>query len=308
MSTTQVQSKFSRMIPASPAVRRRYLTFLILVAPALLLRLLTAGYPFIQTAYLSLTNVDFLAGTDEFIGLQNFARITRDFGVRSAVNFTVIFVVSSTVLQLILGILVALMLNANFRGRQFTRAVNLVPWAIPTIVAAYAFRWILDDQFGMIPHWISLVTGTRPVFFISADSARIVTILVNVWKNTPFMAVIFLAGLQSVPEDLYDAAKVDGAHALHRFWYVTIPFVLPLLISTGMFFIVWQMASFDLIYGLTSGGPGTATSVMALRIFEQGLLFFKFGFASAIGVVMLGLVGIVGIVGVLLFRRFEITL
>ena len=290
------------------ATRRRYVTFIILVAPALLLRALTAGYPFVQTVYLSLTNVDFLAGTDEFIGLQNFEKITRDFGVRSAINFTLMFVLASTILQLILGILIALLLNANFRGTRIVRAINLIPWAIPTIVAAYAFNWILDDQFGMIPHWIFLLTGVRPVIFISAESARIATILVNVWKNTPFMAVILLAGLQGVPEDLYDAGKVDGANAWQRFWHVTIPMVQPLLISTGMFFVVWQLASFDLIYGLTSGGPGTATSVLSLRIFEQGLLFFKFGFASAIGVVMLVIVGIVGILGVVLFRRVEVRL
>src|SRR5262249_38607207 len=153
------------------------------------------------------------------------------------------------------------------------RAINLIPWAIPTIVAGYAFRWMLDDQFGMIPHWVVLLGGARPVIFISPDGARITTILVNVWKNAPFIAVVFLAGLQGVPEDLYDAAKVDGANGWQRFWSVTLPLIVPLVITMAMFFIVWQLANFDLIYGLTSGGPGVATEVLALRIFREGITF-----------------------------------
>jgi multiple sugar transport system permease protein len=204
--------------------------------------------------------------------------------------------------------LIAQLLNASFRGRALARAVNLIPWAIPTIVAAYAFQWMLHDQFGMIPHWVDLLTGERPVIFISPEGARAAAVLVNVWKNAPFMAVVFLAGLQGVPEELYEAAKVDGANAPQRFFRITLPVITPLVVTMGTFFLIWQIASFDLIYGLTRGGPGVATSVLALRVFEEGLLFFKFGFASAIAVLLLLTVGLVGLLGIVLFRRFEVQL
>jgi multiple sugar transport system permease protein len=183
----------------------------------------------------------------------------------------------------------------------------LIPWAIPTIVAGYAFRWLLDDQFGLIPYWMNLISGTRMVAFIDPVSARIAVILVHVWKDAPFMAFIFLAGLQGVPLDLYEAARVDGANAWHRFWHITLPLVMPLTITMGLFRVVWSLGSFDLVYGLTQGGPGVATSVLALQVFREGIMFFKFGFASAISVVLLIVVAIVGAIGLWLFRRSEVS-
>ncbi len=292
---------------AAPAVRR-YVTFALLIAPIVILRLSTTAYPIIRTAYLSLTNNSLLSGTSEFIGLDNYRTLTNDFGIRSAIRFTIMFVVGSTILQLLVGLLVALLLNAKFHGQKFARSINLIPWAIPPIVAAYAFRWLLDDQFGMIPHWINQITGERVAPLSSAASAQLSLILVNVWKNAPFMAVVFLAGLQGVPDDLYEAAKVDGANSLQRFWAITLPMLLPLVIAQGMFFLVWQLAAFDLIYGLTNGGPGVATVTLSLRIFQEGLLFFKYGFASAVSMVLMALVAVVGLIGLILFRRREIVL
>jgi trehalose/maltose transport system permease protein len=209
----------------------------------------------------------------------------------------------STVLELIVGLAVALLLNAKFRGRGFVRSINLIPWAIPPIVAAYAFRWLLDDQFGLIPTWINQITGDRIAPLTSPFDARLSLILVNVWKNAPFMAIVFLAGLQGVPEDLYEAAKVDGARAWQRFWAITLPLLLPLLIAQAMFFVVWQLAAFDLIYGLTNGGPGVATEVLALSIYQEGMLFFRYGFASAVSMLLVAIVAIAGLLGLTFFRR-----
>ncbi len=182
--------------------QRRTLTFLLLVAPIVILRLYTAAYPIAQTAYLSLTNSSLLSGTSELIGLENYRALANDVTLVGAVRFTLIFVLGSTLLQLVIGLLVALLLNARFRGRGFVRSINLIPWAIPPIVAAYAFRWLLDDQFGLIPHWINVVFAERVAPLSSPVLAQVSLVLVNVWKNAPFMAVVFLAGLQGVPEDL----------------------------------------------------------------------------------------------------------
>jgi multiple sugar transport system permease protein len=285
--------------------RRNYLVFLVLVAPVLLLRLLTAAYPIIQTIHLSTTNLHLIKHTNSFVGLDNYRLLLKDPNFLTAFGFTMAFVIFSTVLQLGVGLLIALLLNAKFRGRFTARTINLIPWAVPTIAAAFAFRWILDDQFGMFAHWIYQLFGIRPAFLNSALGARTCLILVNVWKNAPFMGLIFLAGLQGVPEEMYEAANVDGANAWKRFIHVTLPMVAPLLITMSMYFIVWQLASFDLIYGLTRGGPGVSTTVLGFQIFQEGLLFFKFGYASAISVVLMVLVALVGMAGVLTFRRFD---
>jgi multiple sugar transport system permease protein len=294
-------------ISLSKTTRRRYLLFLLLIAPAFLLRLTTAAYPILQTIYLSFTNLSILKGTNEFVGLENYLAMGSNIGVRSAMGFTIVFILTTTILDLVIGMLIALLLNANFRGLTFARTINLIPWAIPTIVAGYAFRWLLDDQFGLLPFWVTELTGLRPVIFINPLASQIAVILVHAWKDAPFMAIILLAGMQGIPDDLYDAAKVDGANGWQRFWMLTVPLIMPLTITMGLFRLVWSLGSFDLVYGLTFGGPGVATSVLALQVFREGILFFKFGFASAISVILLILVAIIGVFGLWLFRRSEVS-
>lgn len=291
----------------SKTTKRRYLLFLALVAPAFILRVLTAAYPILQTIYLGFTNTDLLKGTNAFVGLKNFASMSTNYGVKGSISFTIEFVLVTTVIDLVLGMLIALFLNSNFRGRGFARVINLIPWVIPTIVAGYAFRWLLDDQYGLLPDWIFMLFGVRPVIFISPLWSRITVFLVHAWKNAPFVAIVFLAGLQGVPQDIYDAAKVDGANAWQRFWLITLPLILPLTITMVIFWLIWTLASFDLVYGLTLGGPGVATLVLALQIFREGIMFFKFGFASALSIVLLILVAIIGVVGLWLYRKVEVN-
>lgn len=285
-------------------IRKTHLIFLSLVAPALLLRLSTAAYPIIQTIFLSTTNLHLLEDTHSFVGLENYHQLLQDSEFWSAFSFTLIFIFISTLLEVIFGLMIAMLLNAKFKGRFLTRSINLIPWAIPTIVAAYMFQWILDDQFGMFSHWIHTLIGYSPALLNSALGSRVSLILVNVWKNAPFMAVIFLAGLQGIPNELYEAAKVDGACFRQRFFRITLPLIMPLLITMSLYFIIWQLASFDLIYGLTGGGPGTATTVLSLKIFQEGFSFFKFGYASAISVILMIIVALVGILGITLFQRY----
>lgn len=303
----RIPAATSRWVSISRTTRRRYLLFVLLVAPAFLLRLTTAAYPILQTIYLGFTNLSILKGTNEFVGLENYLAMGSNIGVRSATGFTIVFILATTVLDLIIGMLIALLLNANFRGLAFARTINLIPWAIPTIVAGYAFRWLLDDQFGLLPFWVTQLTGLRPAIFIDSLASQIAVILVHAWKDAPFMAIIFLACMQGIPEDLYDAARVDGASAWQRFWKLTVPLIMPLTITMGLFRLVWSMGSFDLVYGLTFGGPGVSTSVLALQVFREGILFFKFGFASAISVILLILVAIIGVIGLWLFRKSEVA-
>ena len=286
---------------------RRLLLFFLLIAPAFILRIVTAAYPIFQTIQLSFTNLDLIKNTNAFVGLKNYQMMLVDPGVKGALSFTVLLVVASTALDMIVGMLVALLLNANFRGRGFARTINLIPWAVPTIVAGYVFRWLLDDQFGLLTNWIYQISGVHLAAFVNVAVAKIVVILAYVWKDAPFIAVIFLAGLQGVPQEIYDAAKVDGDNAWNRFWLITFPLIMPLTVTMGMFRLLWSLGNFDLVYGLTQGGPGVATSVLALQVFRTGIMFFKFGMASAISIVLLIFVGIIGLLGLWMFRKTEVS-
>lgn len=287
---------------------RRYLLFFMLVGPAVLLRLLTAVYPVLHTIYLSFHKMDLMSDQTTFVGLTNYVKVFSDYNNRDIFSFTLIFIICSVALQLILGLATANLLNAEFRGRNMVRTINLIPWAIPTIVAGLAFRWMLDDQYGLITDWLFRLTGNRYELLVHPFTARLCVILVNVWKNTPFMVVVLLAGLQSVPVELYEAARIDGASLFQNFRYITLPMSTTLLVTLGLFFFIWQLANFDLMLGMTHGGPGLATTVISYTIFQQGMLWFNWGMASALGVCLIIIVAVVGIIGLGLFRRYDVSI
>jgi multiple sugar transport system permease protein len=269
------------------------------------LRLFTAVWPIVATIDWSFRRVDAM-GAGSYVGFANYSRFLGDQVMTTSFGFTFWYVIASTILQICLGLLVALLLNAAFKGRAIARSINLIPWAVPLIVAAMGFRWLLDDQYGLINDLLVRV-GLPPVhWLIQADTARLGVIAANVWRNTPFIAMIFLAGLQGIPQDLYEAAQLDGAGPVQLFRYVTLPLVLPLVITMSMFFAIWQLASFDLIYGMTQGGPGFATSVLAWQIYKQAFQAFNFGYASAISVVLLLVIALFGAFGYMLFRTRQV--
>lgn len=287
--------------------RRAYLAAFLLLLPAVFLRLLTALYPFLQTFYYSVTNYNPAFPPLKFNGLQNFQRMTGDVAVQSSIFFTIVFVVASTILELALGIVVASLLNSAIRGRPFLRAVNLIPWAIPMVVAAMAFRWMYDKDYGMISDLIGRVTGLHIPWLVDMWGARVAVIATNVWKSTPFLALVFLAALQGVPTELYEAARVDGGNAWRMFWFITFPLILPQVTTMGLFMLVWQLASFDLIYTMTGGGPGFATQVLAYKIYQEAFGGLNFGYASAISLVLFVVVFVLGGIGLLIYRRVEVS-
>src|SRR5690348_2675850 len=218
---------------AAVGTRRRRTRLLLLayllVAPAVLWRLAVAIYPFLNTIYQSFTNNSPLAGVPRFIGLDNFVRMFHDPVILQSLSFTFIFTLSSTVIQLIYAMGIAVLLNSAFRGRGFVRAINLLPWAMPAIVIATASQWMFNSQYGMIDDLIARVLPFRPIWMANPDLARLVVILLDVWKNSPWAAIIILAGLQNIPRELYEAARVDGASAWRTFRSVVLPLLMPLI-------------------------------------------------------------------------------
>ncbi|NPV65972.1 MAG: sugar ABC transporter permease [Anaerolineae bacterium] len=286
--------------------QRRYVAAALLLAPVILLRLFTTLYPFVQTIFLSFEKYNPAFPPRQYVGLGNFEKIASDIVVRSSVEFTLIFVFGSTLFQLIFGIMVASLLNSRFRLRNLARTINLIPWAIPMVVAAVGWRWLFDGTYGWITDLLHRL-GIDYSWLIDPVGARIAILIVSVWKSTPFVAISILAGLQGVSEELYEAARVDGANAWQSFWSITLPLIMPLTVTIGMFMLVWQLAVFDLPYAMTSGGPGFATSVLAYQI-QQQVATLNYGYASALSVVMFLIVGLIGIIGVVAFRRVQVAL
>lgn len=285
--------------------QRAFIAAIILLLPAIALRVFTTVYPFIQTASYSTQRLNPAFPPATYVGLGNFERLANDPVVTASIGFTILFVVVSTIFQIALGLAVAHLLNAPFKLRGIARTVSLIPWAIPMIVVALGFRWMFDDQFGMIPDLLRRGLGLEMRWLIDPNNAKLAVILVNIWKSTPFVALVLLAGLQGISRDLYEAAKVDGANAWLQLRFITIPMLIPIIVTTSMFMLVWQLAVFDLPYAMTGGGPGFSTTVLAQKIYQE-ITTLNYGYAAAISMVLVAIVVVIGGVGLFLFRRYEV--
>ena len=282
---------------------RRLILAYTLVAPVIIWRLATSIYPFLYTTYLSFFDNSPVRRTFDFVGLENYAAVLRDTSVYDSINFSAFFTVGSVTLQIFFGLAIAELLNRQFPLRGVVRAINLLPWAMSAIVISTAASWIFNADYGLINDIIWRITGARPLWLTSVASARFAVILTDVWKNTAFVVVIFIGGLQGIPGELYEAAKIDGADGPRAYWYITLPLLLPLIISMAIFGAILRVLSFEIVYALTQGGPGTATSLLSYLVYLQAFRVLNFGYAAAISMVLFLIVLIIGLAGFALLRR-----
>jgi len=261
-----------------------------LVAPALGVIALIAIFPLAWTVWESLhmheLRMPWLG--NPFVGLDNYAEIARDPRFWAALGHTVFFTITSITIELILGLFLALAMNRAYRGRGIVRAAILVPWAIPTVVAALLWRFMFESESG-IANALLVDAGilNQPiVWFIQTATAWVPVILADVWKTTPFVALLLLAGLQNIDLTLYEAAAVDGANGWWQLRHITLPLLKPTILVTLIFRTLDGFRVFDLIYVLTGGGPGTSTEPVALYTFNALLQNLRFGYGSALSVVI----------------------
>ena len=261
------------------------------LAPMLLVLAIVAVWPLARTIYFSFTNATLVdMSRYSFVGLSNYLAYDngRWYGVLSdpqwflALRNTLIFAVISVSLETILGVLIAVLLNAQFPGRGLMRAAMLVPWAIPTVVSAKMWGWMLNDQFGVINDaLLKIGVISEPVAWLADPTLSMASIiLVDVWKTTPFVALLALAALQMVPKDCYEAARVDGIHPVRVFFQVTLPLIAPALAVAVIFRLLDAMRMFDLVYIMT----GATDATMTLSVFAQRELvgFQDVGYGSAV--------------------------
>jgi ABC-type sugar transport system permease subunit len=221
-----------------------------------------------------------------FVGLDNYLEAVGDQRFREALVHTLLFTVASVTLELALGCVLALAMNRAFRGRGLVRAAILVPWAIPTVVAALIWRFMFDGDSGIVNAALASVGVTPPVWFVDRFAAWVPVVLGDVWKETPFVALLLLAGLQGIDPSLYEAARIDGASAWRQFRHITLPLLEPALLVALIFRTRDAFRVFDLVYVMTGGGPGTATEPIALYTFTSLLQNLRFGYGSALSVLV----------------------
>lgn len=275
--------------------RQRRRSAWLFLAPMLVVLALVAAWPLARTIWFSFTDasLDDLSGA-HFVGLRNYLEYV-DYGDGTGEYFglladgewwgavwnTVRYTVISVAIETVLGLVFALVLNAPFPGRGLVRAAVLIPWAIPTIVSAKMWAWMMNDQFGILNDMLqSIGVIAHPIAWTASPETAIwAVIIVDVWKTTPFMALLILAGLQMVPGDIYEAAKIDGVHPVKVFWRVTLPLIRPAILVAVIFRALDALRVFDLIYVLTPNNSQTKS--MSVFAQENLFQFDKFAYGSA---------------------------
>lgn len=281
----------------------------VLMVPALLLIVVFIAYPFSLGVWMSLT--DKVVGTPgNFVGLANFAKLLKSEIFHQAAWNTVIFTIAATVIKAVFGMWLAILLNRKFRLARFTRATVLLPFIVPTVLSGLAWLWMFDATFSVF-NWMlkwmwRLEIGVfgfmlkenwgyvqGPLWLGSPGLAMFSIILVNAWRGLPFFAISFLAGLQTVPPELYDAGNIDGTNEFQKFWHITLPLVKPIAVVVTVFSFVVTFSDFQVVYILTRGGPHNSTHLFATLAYQLGMTSGNLGEGAAAALFMFPILGLV---------------
>jgi len=252
--------------------------------PALLAILGIVVIPVIQSLIQSFFQRDLSRPQlDAFIGLLNYKNLFADARYLHSMFATFRFSLISVIFELILGVSIALVLNKNFVGRGFVRGLMILPWAMPSIVNAAMWKWIYNADYGVLNALLTQVgiLDQYKIWLSDPFWATALIILANVWKETPFTVLMVLAALQTVPDELYEAAKVDGSSAWQSFISITIPLILPVLMIVSMLQFIWGFQTYELITIITGGGPFSTTEMVTLRVYATTFRSLRFGYGSA---------------------------
>ena len=258
-----------------------------LIAPAAIYILAIVAWPLIETIRLSFTNSS-LAG-EEYIGFENYEKMLSSKKFNKIVVRTFVWMFFSVTLKLIIGLIGAVLLNANLKGRSIFRVLIMPPWVVPIAIGMLGWLWLYNGYFGIIAG-VGMRTGILdgPFGFLAyKQSAFISTIVADVWVGTPMVTIFFLAAMQGVPKDLYEAAYCDGASRWDRFYKITLPQITPVIITMALLSGIWTFNSFEIIWILTEGGPRGATTTLIIDTYKMALGNYKFGRGAARAVVVM---------------------
>ncbi|MGG1313344.1 carbohydrate ABC transporter permease [Cohnella laeviribosi] len=281
--------------------KRTGLSKYLYLLPAALLIVGVIGYPIVRALILSLYAYNPLSSGKTFVGLKNYVGVLSDSTFLKAMSNTAIWVIGCVFFQVVFGLLGAVLLNQNFRGRGVIRGLTLIPWATPSVLAAMMWMWILDGNYGLLNDILMRIgLIVHPIPWISQTGTAMASLmLIDVWQGIPYFAVMLLAAMQTIPGDLLEAAKLDGAGAWKAFWKVVFPLMLPTLMITTILRIVWTASYMDLMMVVTQGGPAYSTLTIPLASYYRAYTDLKYGEATA----MAGIQALLLLIVVVLYLR-----
>ncbi|HBY92584.1 MAG: sugar ABC transporter permease [Ardenticatenaceae bacterium] len=280
----------------------------VMLGPAVILLLLLNVYPFLTAAHSSLYNIHTVTRATTWAGLDNYLAILKQSLFWQSLWRSVVWTGPGVVLQLVLGIAIALLLHQELKGRWFARGMVLFPYLVPAIVASLVWRFMFNPLTGMVNYLLVDVLGllAEPIAWLADPTmAMVAVIIVGTWKYVPFMVILFLARLQTTPLELYDAARIDGANAWKEFWYITLPWLRPTIIVAILLRTLWMFNHFDMVYLMAFGGPSYATTTLPVLIHTVAFGLQQMGQAAAISMLMVIVLFVVSIVYLHYYQRSE---
>jgi multiple sugar transport system permease protein len=266
-----------------PFLKSEALTGYFLISPAVFLMLVLLAYPFVLAVWISMTD-RVLGEPGKFVWFSNFYKLIQDPIFRNTVWNSFVYTFATVFLKMLLGVILALLLNQEIPYRNLIRGAILLPWIVPTSLSVLTWLWMFDSLFSVV-NYILLGIGliSKKIQWLGSPSwAMVSVIIVNTWRGLPFFAVSFLAGLMTIPRELYEAAEVDGAKRFRQFWHITVPLLQPVIAVVVLFSTIWTFADFQIVYILTHGGPLNATQIFATLAYDVALVAGRIGEGSAI--------------------------
>jgi multiple sugar transport system permease protein len=283
-----------------------------LIAPAVIFVTLVVGVPFGWAVYLSLTNAIGGSMTGDWVGLDNFTNAWSDENFRRALRNTLVFTLGSQAIVLVGAAILSHYLVRDFRGKWFIRFLIILPWAAPVALATIGWLWMLDSLFSVVNwtlgHGLGVVDTTDPPQWLGRENLALLSVMfVHAWRILPFAVVIFIAGLASIPSEVDDAAKIDGATGIKKLLYVTLPLQLPIALVALLFGIVFTAADFTVVYVLTQGGPFNSTQMLTTWSFQIGINSGSLGEGAAISLYLFPLLAAVSVAMLFFARKAQVS-
>ncbi len=274
---------------------------ILIVTPILVLVAVIFAYPFARAFFLSFYSISFGSAESEFIGLDNFMNLLHSQVFGQALVNSLFWTVGNLLIQLTIPMGLALLLNRAMRGINIVRAAIMLPWIVPTVTIAVCMRWMLLPKIGIISEMLSSIGIADRIHLLGNSGTALPTLIfLNSWKFLPFGTLMILASLQTIPDSIYEAARVDGAGGFQRFTYITFPYIGSMIWFVGFLAFSWNFNTFDLIWLTTQGGPGSSTQTLPVLIYRTAFKTFRLGEASAISIIIaINLV----VIGILYFRH-----
>lgn len=255
----------------------------LLISPSFIIIFGVFIVPIVYSLVTSVCHYNMAERAFEFVGLKNYAAMFADKYFLNSMKLTLVFTVLSVFFEIALGIGIAVVLNQKFFGRGFVRGLMILPWALPSVVNAVMWKWILNGNYGVLNALLMKIgILSEPYVWLGQQkSAFVCMLIVNIWKETPYVVLLTIAALANIPDDVYEAAKIDGANSWKSFWTITLPMIKPVVLILTITKTIWALQTFDLVHILTAGGPAAGTELLSFYIHKNTFKFLDFGYGSA---------------------------